>query len=70
MTPKEKANELVGLMKWEGEDKEEQCYMDFAKQCALIAVNEIMDDKESCGFDCGGYSYSFWLKVEKEIEAL
>ncbi len=38
MSPKEKAQELVDKMKWEGEDRGEQAYQDFAKECALIAV--------------------------------
>lgn len=73
MTPKEKAKELVELMEWEGEDKGEQCYQDFAKQCALIAVDEILKYQDSLVgmLDTDdGTDAMFWINVKQEIEAL
>jgi hypothetical protein len=65
MTPKEKAEELV--------DKFTQTNGNsfFAKECALIAVDEILDD--DC-FDMGEEAFdkriNFWQQVKKEIEEL
>jgi len=61
MTPKEKARELV--------DKYETLFnYDYSKQCALIAVEEILDvidiDENYQN------TYSFFLKVKQEIEKL
>jgi len=82
MTPKEKANELVdkfyqrfplkmnvittrGDLSWEYDSWNE------AKQCALIAVDEILKSKP-CKFD--GYYYElnlkYWTEVKQEIEKL
>jgi len=62
MTPKEKAQELV-----EKFNKNEKLFhsIDFyqAKQCALIAVNEILDV-------CKTYLSPYYLEVKKEIEKL
>ena len=58
MTPKEKAEELVNKMDLE--------YGTPAKQCALIAVDEILNQftwKPSTGM-------SFWEEVKQEIEKL
>jgi hypothetical protein len=62
MTPKEKAQELYDKMEnsifiepdptWEG-----QC-----KQCALIAVDEILDKD--------GYNNDYWKEVKQELEKL
>tara|TARA_R110000772_G_scaffold39449_1_gene92754 strand:- start:244 stop:453 length:210 start_codon:yes stop_codon:yes gene_type:complete len=41
MTPKEKAKELVDKMSLDWYCNE--CHNDFAKDCALIAVDEILD---------------------------
>jgi hypothetical protein len=62
MTPQEKAQELV-----EKFNKNEKLFhsIDFyqAKQCALIAVNEILDV-------CKTYLSPYYLEVKKEIEKL
>ena len=66
MEPKEKANELVNKMldftDWHNED---------AKQCALIAVDEIIEDNRInymlLGVGIGKY---YWQEVKKEIEKL
>jgi hypothetical protein len=67
MTPKEKAIELFEIMKWEGEMGDEECFFDFAKQCALIAVNEIINSWDIDLYkDCGSSFY--WQEVKQEIE--
>jgi hypothetical protein len=58
MTPKEKAKELKDKymnVKW-------QIYLDDAKQCALIAVNEILNEP--------GSSEGYWQQVKTEIKKL
>jgi hypothetical protein len=55
--PKEKAKELIGIFLEVG------LYIDTAKQCALIAVDEILDV-------CKTYLSSYYLEVKKEIEKL
>ncbi len=83
MTPKEKAKELVNsiyeiLLK----NDHLQSY-DASKQCALIAVDEILNSNphiytEIGGSDCrGDWSYKeaqsnqlYWQEVKQEIEKL
>lgn len=65
MSPKEKAQELVDKMKWEGEDRGEQAYQDFAKECALIAVDEIFKLQS-----IDSYDWHFYKEVKQEIELL
>lgn len=73
MTPKEKARELVDSFKpysdWNGFDLQRELLN--AKQCALIAVDEIIKSTP-CKFD--GYYYEqnfkYWQEVKQEIEKL
>ena len=71
MTPKEKAEELVSkyevctrpiftLLQYEVEKV-------YNKQCALIAVDEIIDQSEDANF--GGYKM-YWQEVKNEIEKI
>jgi hypothetical protein len=63
MTPKEKAEELVSKFKYEGK----HYLMLDAKQCALIAVNEIIKEKNGCSkYECYGQDIN-WNEVKKEI---
>jgi hypothetical protein len=57
MTPKEKAIELVEDM----HDAPEIGYNEHAKQCALIAVDEILKLR---------VNIPYWQEVKKEIELL
>jgi hypothetical protein len=57
MTPREKAVELVHKFGMENQ------YYERAKQCALIAVDEIIYAVE------GKYD-QYWLEVKQEIEKL
>jgi hypothetical protein len=63
MTPKEKAKELV--------DKY-MCYAQNAKECALIAVDEIAKctKYENQKFDNDRFSEDYWKEVKQEIEKL
>jgi hypothetical protein len=75
MTPKEKALELVEDM----HDAPEIGYNEHAKQCALIAVDEILNtlkifpEKDTTSKSVVNFSISrivYWVQVKKEIEAL
>jgi hypothetical protein len=64
MTPKEKAKQLLDKMAFE------VCKTD-AKQCALIAVSELI--KENLRYDYipfEGSRTEFYLQVEKELNKL
>jgi hypothetical protein len=68
MTPKEKAKELVDkfLLEVTGIDRYsyniDSMNLFSAKQCALIAVNEVLDKD--------GYNNDYWKEVKQEIENL
>jgi hypothetical protein len=81
MTPKEKAKELVQDMYFEVpyvHDPTEPQGDYIAKQCALIAVDEIISSSPSLPIlgDGGTYgedielSNKYWQEVKKEIEKL
>jgi hypothetical protein len=70
MTPKEKAKELVEAMAFSCRECD---YESKAKQCALIAVEEILkeyrEDYESINKDI--YTiYSWWQEVKNEINKI
>jgi hypothetical protein len=78
MTPKEKAEELVIKMyqplpaSKEAEKGKEHLYYNqynAAKKCALIAVNEILKDKEEIN-GMRIINDPYWLEVKQEIEKL
>lgn len=73
MTPEEKAEELFGKfamylranLRYDEEANED------AKQCALIAVDEIIDATKGMVDEDNGYSTdSYWQEVKHEIELL
>jgi hypothetical protein len=75
MTPKEKAEELVekinNELKWIEIDYQIDLYRD-VKQCALIAVDEILNnwkDEASIQFPYGKV-ITYWNIVKEEIEEL
>ena len=82
MTPKEKAKELFDKMFLVIENKGMYDDLYRAKQCALIAIDEILELKETqeeyqIQYDNGewsreiGYRYSkYWQEVKQEIENL
>jgi len=66
MTPKEKAQDLYNKM-----DNQRQISSDAAKQCALIAVSELI--LENLRYDYipfEGSRTEFYLQVEKELNKL
>jgi hypothetical protein len=67
MSPKEKAKELKDKymnVKW-------QIYLDDAQQCALIAVNEIIQQLTPIEKAPNNKSaFQYWNEVKKEIELL
>jgi hypothetical protein len=65
MIPKEKALELIDDM----HDAPEMGYNEHAKQCALIAVDEIFKTGLLEGSTLG-INKKYWQEVKKEIEAL
>jgi hypothetical protein len=71
MTPNEKAIELVekyGIWCWNNG----VCDYELAKQCALIAVDEIAKctKYEKQKFENDRFSEDYWQEVKQEIEKL
>ena len=64
MTPKEKAEELVNRFIYRRTDYVE---IDYAKQCALIAVDEILDNNLWFKDEVNN---NYWQEVKIEIEKL
>ena len=73
MTPKEKAKELFGkhYIVCQEYTEEIQCSIQ-AKQCALIAVNEIINSNpHSNPMNTYGFStMQYWYELKQEIEKL
>ena len=83
MTPKEKAKELVDKFRQQTDGIAGYNYDNVNKQCALIAVDEILNSNphiyiEIGGSDCrGDWSYKeaqsnqlYWKEVKQKIEKL
>lgn len=70
MTPKEKAEELVLKFKELPQEGTMMCYLAFeiSKQCALIAVGEILNLASFYNDTQGEVTY--WTEVKQEIEKL
>jgi hypothetical protein len=62
MTPKEKAKKLVGKMR-----RDNEMNYQYAKQCALIAVDEIL---KITWVDKFLITEDYWQEVKQEIEKL
>ena len=74
LTPKEKAEELVSKYitnqnSWYLENLVDGLRIAHAKQCALIAVDEIMDCTKN-GLGLTKFSKEYWQEVKQEIEKL
>jgi hypothetical protein len=67
MTPKEKARELVEAMAFSCRECD---YESKAKQCALIAVEEIKEAIFWHPFESPNFELEYWQEVKKEIEKL
>jgi len=72
MTPKEKAKELFDKMFFIIENKGMYDDLYRAKQCALIAVDEIIDSEPQYEWsnDYWKNPNDFWQEVKQEIENL
>jgi hypothetical protein len=81
MTPKEKAEELVEKFKFE--TKRSEIINDIllgdisvifkhykAKQCAIIAADEIINSIVITDLTTAEYHFNYWEKVKQEIEKL
>ena len=66
MTPKEKAQDLFKKMYQTHSVSASDITKFFAKQCALVAVDEIL----AAGKDVDEFSDSYWQEVKQEIEKL
>jgi hypothetical protein len=67
MTPKEKAIDLMDKYL----DLDIHIYFEDAKQCALIAVDEIINNSlEYMGCDLKDGEIIYWQEVKQEIEKL
>jgi hypothetical protein len=79
MTPKEKAKELVDkyldLDNYNNLNLDlfcDECGMstDAAKQCALIAVDEMLDFRNALYINEGSLAHKYLLDIKQEIEKL
>lgn len=64
MTPREKAKELVGRFlqhRYTNED---------SKECALICVDEILNDNPNIHSLRDRLNHKYWTEVKREIEKL
>jgi hypothetical protein len=68
MTPKEKAEELLHKMQLDWGCN--CCYNDWAKACALIAIDEILSIKKEIWDDFHSEYFDWWNEVKQEIENL
>lgn len=76
MTPKEKAIQIINRFKKieiELRETYDDCVtmnIDDAKQCALIAVEEIIDAIDWHDYETPNKEFDFWQEVKTEIEKL
>ena len=71
MTPKEKAEELVGRYAIKSHQLKLGISFEFDKQCALIAIDEILK-MPNIGYSHNrdASQYDYWQEVKNEIEKL
>lgn len=71
MTPKEKAEELLDAMSTNNGDEYHHCTLYVAKNCAIIAVDEMIEVvRNACDEELLGIQIIYLLKVKQEIEKL
>jgi hypothetical protein len=73
MTPKEKAQELFDKyhLSFGGIVSFDDDWEALAKQCALIAVDEIIRElTEEISPSVHGFRHQYWIEVKQEIEKL
>jgi malonyl CoA-acyl carrier protein transacylase len=77
MTPKEKAEELVKKMYAAHSNSASDITLHFAKECALVAVDEILESTKRNKYNpfdwneiTGVHYDKFWTEVKQEIQKL
>jgi hypothetical protein len=71
MTPKEKAEELFYKMSYNSSDEDHHCSHYVAKNCSLIAVDELINNSiEWLGCKYQDEEIKYWQEVKQEIEKL
>ena len=72
MTAKEKAEELVLKMYAVRSNSVSDITLHFSKQCALIAVDEIVKELRDIAFnyDIENLPFLYWQEIKYEIEKL
>ena len=70
MTSKEKADKLVKRMYAVHSNSASDITLYFAKQCALVAVDEILDAIDWHEYEVPNNQLEHLLEVQKEIEKL
>jgi hypothetical protein len=71
MTPKEKAKELVKKYVEFKIDGQHRIFgIELSKQCAIIAVNEIIDAIDWHEYETPNKELNYWLDVRKHIHNL
>ena len=75
MTPKEKCDDLIDRMYYIGRYDDKEDYnptmaWERAKQCALIAVDEVINQNNIWIMQTGKGTNNYWNEVKKEINAL
>ena len=73
MTPKEKANDLFTTFRYALSHKDAPFGMykdNMAIQCALIAVEEMLDFRNSLYINAGSLAHQYLIEVKHEIEKL
>jgi hypothetical protein len=66
-TPKEKAKELVNKF---SDLEDGEMYIGKAKQCALIAIDEIINSIVITDLTIADNQFKYWEKVKSEIEKI
>jgi hypothetical protein len=69
MTAQEKADELVKRMYAVHSNSASDITLYFAKQCALVAVNEILEMHLPILEEDADAFYDYWEQVKQEIES-
>ena len=70
MTPKEKADKFVKKMYAVHSNSASDITLYFAKQCALIAVDEIINSIVIFDLTAAENQFTYWEQVKQEIEKL
>ena len=68
MTPKQKAKELYLKFSRYTDSEFTEFHHKYTKECALIAVNEILDNDNH--FIQTGLQFDYWIKVKEQIKSL